>query len=457
MLVFLKIYAFPFIIIFLKKKTKVKAKYFLALAQYHRAVQSENDAKYGETVALITIAENIAKEAQKLANNFAYNYPNFSCFTMEGTGTAGSSGLASAALTECANSLLAIISQMKTTAIKDNDMIYHDNVPNLDTLPPPEKLAAVKPISFAEICPGGQADIARIIGPDIFTKLVPLSVHESSSMYSEEKAKILRVETDRVFVSNQELESLLPNVVQLLDKVKSVAAESSNNTINGNHNNLNITIPEDVKHWSTEVRREESGEGTESKDMIAMIDGMKSRVKEGLNHIGMELDKEQSEYSEARSKYGESWDQNPTPSQASRIRGEMKSRREDFDKAIATDNAWNSKLSSATNTIHILKLHTDDLKDYFEAQLKEAEKTAVGGVKVASLVDEVGMGEGVLGEQMLIEKIESAVGKLRTLKKDRNEVLEELKTKVFVSQNYLSFQSLFEIVCFIFVLFFLTY
>lgn len=82
-------------------------------------------------------------------------------------------------------------------------------VPNVETLQPIEKLAAVKPTTFAEVCTNGQADIPNIIGPDIFQKLVPLSVHESESKYSEEKAKILRAEQERADVANGELQATL--------------------------------------------------------------------------------------------------------------------------------------------------------------------------------------------------------------------------------------------------------
>jgi len=46
----------------------------------------------------------------------------------------------------------------------------------------------VKASHITETCP----DITGAVGKDLFSKLIPLSVHEAASQYSEEKAKLLR-------------------------------------------------------------------------------------------------------------------------------------------------------------------------------------------------------------------------------------------------------------------------
>lgn len=45
-----------------------------------------------------------------------------------------------------------------------------------------------------------------VAGPDIFRKLVPMKAHEASSMYSEEKAKLLRQVTAEIEEKDTELE-----------------------------------------------------------------------------------------------------------------------------------------------------------------------------------------------------------------------------------------------------------
>ncbi|KAK3081018.1 bck1-like resistance to osmotic shock, partial [Teratosphaeriaceae sp. CCFEE 6253] len=74
-------------------------------------------------------------------------------------------------------------------------MIYHQPLPAEGNLPSIPKLPAAKAIPVSELYQG--QDIQRIIGPDIFQRIVPMSVTESASLYDEEKAKLARAEAER--------------------------------------------------------------------------------------------------------------------------------------------------------------------------------------------------------------------------------------------------------------------
>ena len=63
---------------------------------------------------------------------------------------------------------------------KENEFIYHEKVPDLDTLPEIKGASLVKGIPFDMNDP-------EVSGPDLFRRLVPLEAHEASSLYSEEK------------------------------------------------------------------------------------------------------------------------------------------------------------------------------------------------------------------------------------------------------------------------------
>src|SRR5437667_336511 len=69
------------------------------------------------------------------------------------------------------------------------------------------KLPAAKAIPVSELYAG--QDIQRIIGPDIFQKIIPMSVTESASLYDEEKAKVVRAETEKVEIANGEMAASL--------------------------------------------------------------------------------------------------------------------------------------------------------------------------------------------------------------------------------------------------------
>ncbi len=71
-------------------------------------------------------------------------------------------------------------------AKKENEFVFHEKVPEIASLEEPKGASLVKGIGFDPSDPEGPC------GPDIFARLVPYSAHEAASLYSEEKAKLLR-------------------------------------------------------------------------------------------------------------------------------------------------------------------------------------------------------------------------------------------------------------------------
>uniref|UniRef100_A0A452J2S0 Tyrosine-protein phosphatase non-receptor type 23 n=1 Tax=Gopherus agassizii TaxID=38772 RepID=A0A452J2S0_9SAUR len=91
------------------------------------------------------------------------------------------------------------------SAKKDNDFIYHEAVPALDTL------QSVKGATLVKALPVNPTDPA-VTGPDIFAKLVPMAAHEASSLYSEEKAKLLREVMAKIEAKNEVLDQFMDSM-----------------------------------------------------------------------------------------------------------------------------------------------------------------------------------------------------------------------------------------------------
>ncbi|XP_025836665.1 tyrosine-protein phosphatase non-receptor type 23 isoform X2 [Agrilus planipennis] len=70
-------------------------------------------------------------------------------------------------------------------AKNENEFIYHEEVPDKDTLQDVKGASLVKGIPF-------NINDVEVSGQDIFSRLVPMETHEASSMYSEQKAQFLR-------------------------------------------------------------------------------------------------------------------------------------------------------------------------------------------------------------------------------------------------------------------------
>ena len=95
---------------------------------------------------------------------------------------------------------------------KENEYIYHEKPVDFESLPDLKGAVLVKGIGFEVSDPD-------ISGQDIFARLVPLEAHAASSLYSEEKARLLREVGDvieekgvelAVFLSSMKLEEV-PN------------------------------------------------------------------------------------------------------------------------------------------------------------------------------------------------------------------------------------------------------
>ncbi|XP_050996104.1 LOW QUALITY PROTEIN: tyrosine-protein phosphatase non-receptor type 23 [Acomys russatus] len=164
-----------------KKLVQMKIYYFAAVAHLHMGKQAEEQQKFGERVAYFQSALDKLNEAIKLAKGQPDTVQDALRFAMD------------------------VIGGKYNSAKKDNDFIYHEAVPALDTLQPVKGAPLVKPL------PVNPTDPA-VTGPDIFAKLVPMAAHEASSLYSEEKAKLLREMLAKIEDKNEVLDQFMDSM-----------------------------------------------------------------------------------------------------------------------------------------------------------------------------------------------------------------------------------------------------
>uniref|UniRef100_A0A1B0CJL9 Tyrosine-protein phosphatase non-receptor type 23 n=1 Tax=Lutzomyia longipalpis TaxID=7200 RepID=A0A1B0CJL9_LUTLO len=107
----------------------------------------------------------------------------------------------------------------RNAAKKENEYIYHEQVPDLATIPAVEKKLMMNGIGFNPSDP-------EYVNNDIFHRLVPMEAHEGSSLYSEEKAALLRHIGAKVEEKDDKLnafscsdvESMLQEIRDMLDE-----------------------------------------------------------------------------------------------------------------------------------------------------------------------------------------------------------------------------------------------
>ncbi|CAL9737263.1 vacuolar-sorting protein Bro1p [Monosporozyma servazzii] len=92
--------------------------------------------------------------------------------------------------------------------IKDNDYIYHDPIPQTISLESIKAMDAIKPIKWDGITDPYMKSVSDKCNI-LYKGIVPMAVYEKESIYSEEKASLLRREVEANDTSNLEYDSFM--------------------------------------------------------------------------------------------------------------------------------------------------------------------------------------------------------------------------------------------------------
>jgi len=387
--------------------TQVKTSLLNSIAQYYQALADEEASQYGSAVSRLQVAEGLAKEADRLAKNFPSSVPPSSNLSPD----------CGSLLQSLTKRHLSTVAEKKQELAKDNDYIYHQTVPPEASLEPIAKLPASKPIPVSELYAG--QDISRITGPDLFAKIVPFSVTESASLYDEEKAKLVRAETEKVDTANGEMAASLdylrlPGALQVLK---------------GGFDQ-DILPDEDFRQWCEDVASHEN-----PASIFELLNLEKENIVGALDKCSKQLDMEESVCEKMRSKYESEWTQQPSSRLTTTLRGDIRSYREALEEAMRSDSQLSLKLrQNEAEFVEMRQAIQDDTVDQlFQRAVTQARGKASANPSPSTaepnLLDE-DFGEGGLSVVDQIAKVEDILKKLNLVKRERNQVLKDLKDKV---------------------------
>lgn len=386
---------------------QAKAKYFTSVTQYQRGLVDDAAGKHGEALARFTLAETNAKEANRAALSFASLFVNQLSPNLPPD--------AGPTLQELTKAHLAICTAQKNDAQKANDLIYNAVLPGPEALPAVDKTSATTPITIQEVY--SNPDVQKVIGQDIFIKLVPLSVHESASVYSEEKAKLARSEVEKVEVAEGEVKSVLDSlgVREGLSRYKSMVEGSIGRE---------EEVPLEVRRWRDDIRVIEGREPVES--LLSQLASLKANVKAELEGASRDLEIESKDCETMRIKY-DTWSQEPSSSLTKNIRQDLKSHISALDAASASDRQV-AQLWGAVNA-DIRLLLSDELDVVFR---ESVERSSSQGESLLDLdvSSEVKDEEEKRRIEQLVNEIEVRLNALHKIGKEREQVLKDLKEKV---------------------------
>jgi hypothetical protein len=387
---------------------QIKYNLLSSQSQYYQAMADTEANSHGIAVARLKAAESQAKEANRVASNFPSTMPPSSNLSAE-TGTL---------LADIAKRNVTTIQEKLQELSKDNDYIYHQPVPAEASLAPVAKLPASKPIPVSELYAG--QDIQRITGPDLFAKIVPLAVTESASLYDEEKAKLVRAETERVDMANSEMAASLdylrlPGALQVLK---------------GGFDQ-DILPDEDFRTWCDDVAGHENP--------ISIFDTLRidrDSVISILDKSSKQLDMEESVCEKMRSKYESEWTQQPSSRLTTTLRGNIRNYREALDEAARSDGQLYAKFRQNETDFEEMRIaaqngNADALfqRAVSQVRTKSSNATSPSGVEPNLLDDD--FEDGSLSVMDQINRVEEILKKLNLIKRERNQVLKDLKDKVF--------------------------
>ncbi|XP_071626389.1 uncharacterized protein Mop isoform X1 [Temnothorax longispinosus] len=169
-----------------KRYVKFKKAYHMAVTYLYQGLAAEEQRKMGERVAFYNAALASLNEAHTI-----YDFANVK--------------EEKAAVEESLTFTNDVIEGKRKAAKNENDFIYHEEVPEKESLPTVKGASLVKGISF-------DINDPEVSGPDIFARFVPMKVHEANSLYSEEKAKILRFIGAKIDEKDQYLNTYLTSL-----------------------------------------------------------------------------------------------------------------------------------------------------------------------------------------------------------------------------------------------------
>jgi programmed cell death 6-interacting protein len=383
---------------------QIKSHYMTSVAQYYQALADDDANSHGVAICRLQVAEMSAKDANRAANSFPNNTPANSNLMADTGGI----------LADMTKRHMANVQEKLAEFMKDNDFIYHQGIPSEAGLTAVPKLPAAKAIPVSELYQG--QDIQRIIGPDIFQKIVPLAVTESASLYDEEKAKLIRAESERVEVANDEMAASL-DYLKLPDSL---------NVLRGGMDQ-DMMVDDDFRKWCEELAGHQS-----FATAFEQLNSDKSEIISTLESSNKQLDMEESVCEKMRSKYGHEWTQQPSSRLTSTLRSDIRNYRGAVEEASTSDAQLYSTFRQCEADFDEMRSagETDEADVLYSRAMIKAGATKGKSPRPmeGNLIDD-DFDEGpTVADQ--ISAVEDILRKLNLVKKERTQILKDLKDKV---------------------------
>ncbi|KAJ2856383.1 bck1-like resistance to osmotic shock [Coemansia erecta] len=406
---------------------ETKLRYYQAMAQYHEAHADESKSRYGVSIARYSLAEQHAREATKLVGQFAETFFSTTSLaedlfpeTVQG-------------LRELITNLAAKITEELNKASHDNDVIYNEPVPNTSTLPPLDAASVVSNFDINKFY--ASEERSNVVGEELFSRLIPMSVHESSSLYSEEISKMLRAEEDKVNLADGELQDAL-SFMKMPASIKRFERPLQPSGPDG-RSGISAIIAE-LAEPSRAVREAASSVQAQERnnplsEMRVRVESQRISASEEISELRHLLDDEQHASDQVLSDYASEplfVSYQPSSRAAAFYREQISENQRKLDDAAALDNSIHNDFKAAVAPCLLTLQNGVDgvigatIEHLKEVKFEEATNPQSAGGE--SLVDiDQGQPVGLAGH---VQTIKDIYEQLLDLRKIRRATLAELKS-----------------------------
>ncbi|XP_043273287.1 tyrosine-protein phosphatase non-receptor type 23 isoform X2 [Venturia canescens] len=309
-----------------KRYVKFKRAYHLAVTQLYQGLAAEEQQKMGERVAFYNASLTALNEARSMYAS--------------AKGTMGIAG-EKEAIEEALTFTNDVIEGKRKAAKNENEFIYHEEVPEKDVLPTINGASLVKGIPFSVNDP-------EVSGPDIFARLVPMKVHEASSLYSEEKAKILRSVGTKIEEHDQHLDTYLASLKLQHLSLWDPDAQSSESEL--------LPLPDELAERCAALNARPNA----IEDLVDIM-GKLSDTYRDVEAMLKEIDGLLNEEEQREKRYQEAMGKRPPTIVATDLTREAKKYEEAHAKASESNQALHRAMTLHVNNLQVLAQPLADL------------------------------------------------------------------------------------------------
>ncbi|KAK2721819.1 hypothetical protein QYM36_003960 [Artemia franciscana] len=292
-------------------RVSARLAFYLGVANYYQCAVCNAEKHIGEEIARAQFGLDQLKIAQ-------------SRFSVE-----------SAPMAERCTTILEKTAKALSDAKRDNDFIYHDRIPNINTLPAIPQVVLAKPTPVqGKIDPNSK---------DLFEGLAPLAVQHAVQSYESRKSQLVNGEIGKLREANQLLNGVLTSF-NLPIALEDLHGDS---------------LPKSLKERNTIVRN--AGGRDLIERQLKELPEMLTRNDEILKEAQRLLDEEKASDDELRAQFGNKWIRVPSSVLTERFRNDLAKYKNIIDTARMADGVVRTKYESTKHGIELLSLPESEL------------------------------------------------------------------------------------------------